>query len=558
MSDAPSPDPAVRRVTSRVQAALQPKADAVGAVGGWRPAVAGRRWADVWGGVALVLVIVGGLFWLGFAADHGTSEAPMVATPTSAFKLGAPSVFKAADPVSADPPPAALTVPSPSVPTARSPELAPRPRPSSGRPPAGSESGMQLVDAGTAGGGPSPASPAQAAGDAPRIAGAGGAAVTAGSTTSSVTGSGGAPAGSTPSAEVPTALPSWWPAVAAALGLSAAVALVELAARRHRRRRAEATVTLPPAGAAATVTHAPPPADTAPGRTTTHTPGGEMGDPGLNLVLTRYRLVRHLGEGAYGTVFLGVPADRPTERVALKFFAYRTARWADLQAEVKRLADLDGVHGIVRLHEVVADADPPYFVMQYAEGGSLAGRLKAGTLPPDEVSRLAGQLAAALAAVHARGIVHCDLKPANILLDAGGSPLLADFGQAQLVGEDAPALGTLFYMPPDQADLDRRTPDPRWDVYALGAVLHALACGQPPHAADTVRAALDRTKSIPGRLKAYREQLLAAPPPTGHHGKCGTLAGVIDRCLARDPAERYPDAAAVAAALTPPTPASAR
>jgi hypothetical protein len=276
---------------------------------------------------------------------------------------------------------------------------------------------------------------------------------------------------------------------------------------------------------------------------------GDEGEFGFLPLQAKYRLIRHIGEGSFGTVFQAFPVAAPHQSVAIKFFAYHSTRWAQLQAEVKRLADLDGVAGIVRLLEVEADADPPYFVMRYAEGGSLADRLKRGPLPADELSRLASLLATALAGVHARGIVHCDLKPGNILLDAAGGPLLADFGQAQLVGEDAPALGTLFYMPPDQADPARRLPDPRWDVYAFGAVLHALATGGPPHAADTVRAAMDRTRSLTGRLRAYREQLLAAPPPTGHHGKCGGLAGVIDRCLARDPAERFPDAAAVVAAL---------
>jgi hypothetical protein len=290
-----------------------------------------------------------------------------------------------------------------------------------------------------------------------------------------------------------------------------------------------------------------------PARTLTH---GDTNTllPDLVPVLDKYAIVRHLGEGSFGTVFLAHPKGRPDDLVAIKFFVYgSTRRWRQLQAEVQRLAGLDGVPGIVGLIDVHADADPPHFVMRFAGGGSLADRLrKEGRLPAAAVARLAGRIAAALAAVHQRGVVHCDLKPANVLLDESDQPLLADFGQAQLVGEDAPALGTLFYMPPDQADPTPRPPDPRWDVYALGALLHALLTGRPPHQGETLRADLDDTVTLGEKLRRYRTWLAAAPPPEEHRRCCpdGRLCGVIDRCLCVDPASRYPDAAAVLAGLS--------
>ena len=100
-------------------------------------------------------------------------------------------------------------------------------------------------------------------------------------------------------------------------------------------------------------------------------------------------------------------------------------------------------------------------------------------------------MAIGLVHAHGKGVLHCDLKPANILLDQDGKPRLADFGQSRLSTEQAPALGTMFYMAPEQADLEA-VPDARWDVYALGALLYCMLTGGPPHrtgkTVDAIRA----------------------------------------------------------------------
>ena len=566
MSDPLDPNPAVRRLTRRVQDAALGERSAEPA---WpepvgrpqlprRPAFKsddGPRAAGggclVAAGVAVCLAALGVGGW--FLVGRQSPDDPQVVAPTwptdSAARpmpelpLAEPAVpvpKVAFPPTPAVTPPMAPIPPRPSIPEA----LPPRPTPP--LPTGLSGPGEYAV----ANPGAEGSAGAAAAGSAASVVGIGGGASAATPGGGGVGGSGpgggapAAPAGSTTSAVSGGGSSRSVVPLVVVGGLLVCVVVGVLVVRRRRPTPppGEPTVTFDPAR---TVT-----AD--PVRTLTQTPGRDGPDPGLMPVLDCYKLVRHLGEGAYGTVFLGIPADRPTERVAVKFFAYHSARWAHLQAEVKRLTDLHDLAGVVQLHEVAADADPPYFVMRYAEGGSLAGRLKYGPLPTVEAVRLARQLAAALAGVHARGIVHCDLKPGNILLDAAGEPLLADFGQAQMVGDDAPALGTLFYMPPEQADPEGRVPDPRWDVYALGAVLHAAVCGGPPHAADTVRSALHRTPDVPARLRAYRDHLRAAPPPAGHRDKCPPLAGVIDRCLACDPGERFPDAAAVRDALPSP------
>src|SRR5262245_6243559 len=219
-----------------------------------------------------------------------------------------------------------------------------------------------------------------------------------------------------------------------------------------------------------------------------------------------YRLIRRIGEGTFGTVWLA--EDRAGVKVAVKFFAHGAGQqWQQLQDEVRSLAQLDATAGIIPLKEVRPDADPPYFVMSYAEGGSLAQRLEAGALPLKDAVRYFRHIAEALAFVHERGIRHCDLKPGNILFNQHGQPLIADFGQAHLSDDAAPSLGTFFYMAPEQAELDAGIPDTRWDVYSLGALLYAMLTGQPPRRDSSLSDELKQTVQLHHRLKIYRDRI---------------------------------------------------
>ncbi len=266
-----------------------------------------------------------------------------------------------------------------------------------------------------------------------------------------------------------------------------------------------------------------------------------------------YRLLQPLGAGTYGEVWLA-EEERTGIRVAVKFLAHGTGlEWQLIQAEVKQLALLHADPGIVQLLDVELEATPPYYVMAYAEQGSLARRLEKGPLPVAEALTVFRQLAEALAYVHAKGVRHCDLKPGNILLNARRRVLIADFGQAHLSSEASPALGTFFYMAPEQADISRQIPDTRWDVYSLGAVFHAMLTGQPPRESAEARAELARTPDLAQRLTRYREWVARAPKPQAHrrvHGMDRRLCEIIDRCLEVDPARRLRDAGAVLAALT--------
>src|SRR5262249_6859439 len=153
----------------------------------------------------------------------------------------------------------------------------------------------------------------------------------------------------------------------------------------------------------------------------------------------------------------------PGRRVAIKFYTRRAGDWALLAREVEKLNFLATDRYVVQLLDVGWNFDPPYYVMEYMEKGSLAQRLQAGPMGAAEAVPMFREIAVGVVHAHNKGVLHCDLKPANILLGPDGKPRLADFGQSRLSHEQAPALGTMFYMAPEQADL-KAAPDARWDV----------------------------------------------------------------------------------------------
>jgi len=268
--------------------------------------------------------------------------------------------------------------------------------------------------------------------------------------------------------------------------------------------------------------------------------------------VTGYEPRRFLGAGAYGEVWVAI--DRTTGRkVAIKFYLHRGGLdWSLLSHEVEKLAFLSADRYVVQLLDVGWEAEPPYYVMEYVENGSLDERLEQhGPLPAAEATALLREIAVGLMHSHSKGILHCDLKPANILLDQDGKPRLADFGQSRLSSEQTPALGTLFYMAPEQAD-SQAMADARWDVYALGAIFYALLLGHPPHRNEKSVSEIERAPDLAGRLLRYRRLIEQAPPATEHHDVRGVdyeLATIIDRCLAVDPSARYPTVQTVLDAL---------
>lgn len=285
----------------------------------------------------------------------------------------------------------------------------------------------------------------------------------------------------------------------------------------------------------------------------------DLGKPPL--APARYQMLRKLGEGTFGEVWLAQQFFEKGARdpgkvlVAIKFFALRDkSQLQRMLDEASILARLRSDPRIVYLLDHDAESQPPYLVMDYAEKGSLATRL-AGQQPVPLAQALAWfrDIVEAMAYVHAKGIRHCDLKPGNILLDAANRPKVADFGQAHLsIEPTALALGTFFYMAPEQANADKQVADTRWDVYALGALFFAMVTGTPPRYAPELKQQLDSTASLATKLKLYREGVEKAAVPKQHHHAPGMdrlLADIIDRCLALDPAGRPHDAGEILAAL---------
>ena len=212
-----------------------------------------------------------------------------------------------------------------------------------------------------------------------------------------------------------------------------------------------------------------------------------------------YEPERFLGAGAYGEVWVAI--ERNTgRRVAIKYYSHRGGLdWSLLSREVEKLAFLFADRYVVQLLGVGWDAEPPYYIMEYLEPGSLADRLQQGPMPVDKAVELFRDIAVGLVHAHGKGVLHCDLKPANILLDQDNKPRLADFGQSRLSHEQMPALGTMFYMAPEQADLEAM-PDARWDVYALGALLYCMLTGHPPHRSGPTVDQFERTPDLNQRL----------------------------------------------------------
>jgi eukaryotic-like serine/threonine-protein kinase len=283
--------------------------------------------------------------------------------------------------------------------------------------------------------------------------------------------------------------------------------------------------------------------------TAQQTPADRQRSKDLSLQRTRppsevpgYQTQRFLGAGAYGEVWVGL--DRNTGRkVAIKFYLHRAGvDWSLLSREVEKLRFLSADRYVVQLLDVGWDAEPPYYVMEYVEHGSLDDLLRRhGTFSANEAVELFREIAVGLAHAHGKGVVHCDLKPANILLDQDLKPRLADFGQSRLSHEQKPALGTLFYMAPEQADL-QAVPDVRWDVYALGAIFYTLLAGAPPHRNDDTVGKIDAASDLEERLQRYRHAVRAAPTPSEHRKIPGVdrpMAEIIDRCLAVNPDDRF-------------------
>lgn len=247
----------------------------------------------------------------------------------------------------------------------------------------------------------------------------------------------------------------------------------------------------------------------------------------------RHRIDRLLGSGGFASVWLGHDPDLDAP-VAIKILGEHWTLRADVrerfvqEARLLRRADS---HRLVQVFDIGELPDGrPYFVMTYADRGTLADRLAGGPLPADEALRAAREIARGVQDLHDLGIVHRDLKPSNVLLRSapgGGERLMiADLGIARS-GDHLSCLtlpaGSPGYMAPEQAQVDG-APDHRADVYGLGALTHHLLTGEPP--------------AVPAR-----------PPSTARPAVPPAVDAVVLRALDPDRERRWPSAAGFGAAL---------
>ncbi len=265
-----------------------------------------------------------------------------------------------------------------------------------------------------------------------------------------------------------------------------------------------------------------------------------------------YEIKKFLGRGAYGEVWSAI-SQKTGRKVAIKFYTGRSSSDVQMLArEVEKLAVIGADRYVVQLLDIGWDSEPPYYVMDYIEHGSLEDRLKENsTIDTAEAVELFQEIATGMMHLHDKGILHCDLKPGNVLLDQDGKPRVADFGQSRLSSDNTPALGTLFYMAPEQADT-QANPDARWDVYGLGALLYSMLAGQPPYYCPELAKEIESTGELSGRLDRYRNALMGAELPFDHRKAPGvdrSLADIIDRCIAVNRNKRYASIQSVLFAL---------
>jgi serine/threonine protein kinase len=255
--------------------------------------------------------------------------------------------------------------------------------------------------------------------------------------------------------------------------------------------------------------------------------------------LGRYEIERIIGAGGMGIVLKGFDTElnRP---VAIKLLAPHLARVGAARQRFAREARAAAavVHEhVVPIHNVESEQAHPFLVMQFINGESLQARVdREGPLSVAEILRIGMQTASGLAAAHAQGLVHRDVKPANILLESGVErAYLTDFGLAR-ASDDANltytgvVAGTPHYMSPEQAD--GRPLDHRTDLFSLGSVLYFMATGHPPFRADRPMAVLKRTCHDP-HWPVW--QCNAEIPDA--------LSSIIDRLLEKIPVRRFASAA---------------
>ncbi len=253
----------------------------------------------------------------------------------------------------------------------------------------------------------------------------------------------------------------------------------------------------------------------------------------------RYEILRTIGQGGMAEVYLArdILLDR---EVAIKMLREQFVADKDLleqfRREAKSAARLKHPY-IINIHDVVSEGDKEYIVMEYVEGITLKDYLQSNKLSVNAVLEIAVRLADALQHAHCKNIIHCDIKPQNILIDKNLNPKIADFGIAKMVSNQtmvytSTVMGSVHYLSPEQSTGDRITV--RSDVYSLGVVLFEMLTGKVPFDADNAVAVARMHSEKPAPpLSDYLDQV-----PEG-------LQKILDKAMAKKPNDRYINAGAL-------------
>ena len=257
------------------------------------------------------------------------------------------------------------------------------------------------------------------------------------------------------------------------------------------------------------------------------------------MLIENYRLLRKIGEGGIATVFLAQPMSGGAAQVLKVLRLDNPERLMDLQRFIQEFALVAQIDhpNVARIFRQDFSGGNAYIAMEYFPLGDLRARMRQALDPAIALYYLR-QIAAGLEAIHQVGIVHRDLKPDNIMLRQDGILAIADFGIAKQVSmqiTDTGAgdiVGTPYYLSPEQA---LGSPvDARCDIYSLGVLAYEMLAGAKPYYAITARELLDMHVNAP----------VPALPP--RHER---FQPVLDRMMAKDPAQRYPSATALLDAL---------
>jgi eukaryotic-like serine/threonine-protein kinase len=270
---------------------------------------------------------------------------------------------------------------------------------------------------------------------------------------------------------------------------------------------------------------------------------GPAGHPEMLGRFGRYDIERLVGAGGMGVVLKGFDTELHRVvaiKVQLPQLATSSAARRRFAREAQAAAAVVHEH-VSPIYNVETDGDLPYLVMQFVPGHSLQTRVdEHGPLAVKEVLRIARQAASGLAAAHAQGVVHRDVKPANILMEESvDRVLLSDFGLARTVDDatltrTGTLTGTPHYMSPEQAG--GQNVGPRSDLFSLGSVIYFMCTGRPPYRGHSPMAVLNRICHEPHR-----------PLDDVNPDVPIELAELVDRLLAKDPAHRFATASEVEA-----------